>query len=249
MASNTVSVERTVTRDIYRGSIDELLSAGVIEQRHLEPQAGRRKGMTHFMPDGSPLTPGCPPPSLLPGFLSVSLDKTGGAEVRHTVPLTERKVRQEAEPADVYVSDDHLSGHYRGSRAQILRAGIAPEWIDGVVAPGHRRGRRTFMNGETRVSVSVSEGGISIETMHIDYYQRFGAQRYAEERKAWGLDGAVPRPAAATVQPAAPQPTQQYRPLFGDAPTAPGEKEKYREHVLDSLRDLVDFSQTSQYDA
>ncbi|HXE22998.1 MAG TPA: hypothetical protein VN617_11795 [Rhodoferax sp.] len=49
-------------------------------------------------------------------------------------------------------------------------------------------------------------------------------------------------PATTTAQPA-----QQYRPLFGDAPTAPGEKEEYRKNVFESLKELVDFQQTSAY--
>lgn len=187
MAANTVTVERTTTHDIYKGPIPSLIEAGIIEQRHLEPQPGRRrKGYSAFMPDGSALPEGATPPNYLPGYVAVQLLENDCCIVKRAVGVAERRAREDSEPT-LCIKEDFYQ-HYYGAKERLLRDGIPEAWINGLPIPGKKRGRRVIQDGERRIEVSVGPVGIGIEVMHIDYYRVCGPARYAEKRAEWGLD-------------------------------------------------------------
>lgn len=109
-------------------------------------------------------------------------------------------------------------------------------------APGarwiERAGRSRY-----RVCVRVSEDEAARRRVALDLAEdKWRSAVLSMNRPAKLVPGSQLSPAVTTTQPA-----QQYRPLFGDTPTAPGEKEEYRKNVFDSLKELVDFTQTSAY--
>lgn len=182
----SVKVERQVRHDVFTGPVVAMLAAGIIEQRHLEPQPRRHRGWTGFMPDGSPLPEGAPPPAYLPGAFSVKLLPTGLCEVRRGVSVDEARQREAAQPALTYKYKH--SSSYRGTREQLLREGIPERWMENVIKPGKVRGRRTFYEGEQKIEVSVGEADrFWLEVTHIDYYRSMGEERYQAVRAQWGL--------------------------------------------------------------
>lgn len=186
MAANTVTVERTTTHDIYKGPIPSLIEASIIEQRHLEPQPGRRKGYTGFMPDGSAIPEGATPPNYLPGYVAVQVLENDCCMVKWATSVAERRAQEDAEPTLRIKSEFHQ--RYYGNREGLLRDGIPEAWINGLPIPGKKRGRRVIQDGERRIEVSASEVGIGIDVTHIDYYRDWSRAQYAKKRSEWGLD-------------------------------------------------------------
>lgn len=180
-----VQAKKTTAHDIYIGPAEKLIATGVIQQEHLAPQPGRRKGLFAFMPDGSTVPEGCAIPSFLPGVVVIQIQSDGRGEVRRAVTLDERKCRETAAPTLVH-QGDHYARH-RGTRESVIRDGIPESWLDGLPLPGKKRGRRTFYEGEQKVEVSASEAGFSVEVTNIEYYRHWGRDSYLRERAAYGL--------------------------------------------------------------
>lgn len=153
MKLNGVEVKKTTRHDIFSGTVPALIEAGIIEHKDLLPHPGRRSGMTAFMPDGSAVPEGSVCPSGMPGYVSVTVRRSGACVVRKTVSLSERKSRIEAKPA--VISGDELHMTYRGTEAQLQQVDIPEAWMQGLPRPGKLRGFRTFMDGDKRIRVSV----------------------------------------------------------------------------------------------
>ena len=180
-----VTVEKLVAHDIYKGTIPALLAAGIIEQRHLQPQEGRRRGCTHFMPDGSAVPAGVPVPASLPGVFSVQIDVSGQAEARRTVDVEERARREYAESTVYWRGEHHVQ--YRGSRERLVRDGVPERWLEGLPPPGKKRGWRTLREGEQEIEVSASETRFRVDVRHIDLYKSWGNGDYLRKRAEFGL--------------------------------------------------------------
>ncbi|ADU36933.1 hypothetical protein [Variovorax paradoxus] len=180
-----VATEWTTTHDIFQGEIHALLAAGVIEQKHFEPQAGRRKGCTHFMPDGSPVPSGLPIPSLLPGVVSVYCRADGKCEVKKAVSADQRRARDAAEPT--LFGDYRGCKRYRGDRERLVRDGVRSSWLDGLPLPGKKRGHREIHEGEFKIAVFANEGIFKVQVTHIDYYKDWGRDLYLQKRAEYGL--------------------------------------------------------------
>ena len=187
MEAKAIVREADQRRDIFTGPPSAVIAAGGIEAHHLPPQAGRKKNYAMFMPDGSPVPPGVSGSFwTLPGFVQVRILPNGHCRVEVSVSQREQRQRADAEPALMRGGTHNM--HYRGREGQLRRAGIPDAWLRGLPRPGKARGRRTIREGERRIAVSVGESRVFyVEITHIDYYRCYGAERYAIERRAWGL--------------------------------------------------------------
>lgn len=84
--------------DVYRGTADALVAAGLMTLAQLQPQKGRRAGYTVFLPDGSP----CPPTQRAwrePGYKTIFHVDDGSYIVEVTVPKEMQAWRRKAEKA------------------------------------------------------------------------------------------------------------------------------------------------------
>lgn len=84
--------------DIYRGSKEALIAAGIIAAVQLERQPGRREGYTVFLPDGQP----CPPTRRAwrdPGYKTILLLEDGSYLVEATASKEVQARRREQENA------------------------------------------------------------------------------------------------------------------------------------------------------
>lgn len=85
--------------DVYRGTADALVAAGLIALPQLQPQNGRRARYTVFLPDGSP----CPPTQRAwrdPGYKTIFQVNDGTCIVEVTVPKEMQGWRRKAEKAE-----------------------------------------------------------------------------------------------------------------------------------------------------
>jgi hypothetical protein len=180
-----VQVEKTTTHDIYTGTAPALIEAGVIQQSHLEPQPGRRKGSFGFMPDGRPVPEGIGLSSSLPGSMVIQIRSDGRGEVRRAVALDERRRREDA--ASTLIWQTEHAAYYRGTRERLLRDGIPESWLAGLPQPGKKRGWRTHYDGERKIDVTFSESGFTVETRHIEGERHMGRDYYLRKRAEYGL--------------------------------------------------------------
>lgn len=84
--------------DIFRGTAEALIAAGLITQEQLAPQTGRRPGYTVFLPDGSP----CPRTQRAwrePGYKTILCVDDGTCIVEVTVSKEMQAWRRKAEKA------------------------------------------------------------------------------------------------------------------------------------------------------
>lgn len=160
-----VTLERAIDFDRFSGALPALLAAGVIEHHQLTPQVRRRKGCTYFMPDGSPLPECLPFPTSMPGALSIQNHASGRCEVRRVVTMKERSARQEA-ASTLRWSTDEMKSYY-GPAHRLIRDGIPAAWLEGLPAPGKKRGRRRFEEAGNLIEVSASEAGFSVDVSRI----------------------------------------------------------------------------------
>lgn len=101
VACSSTRIERTTTcrYDVFTGPAEALILEGVITPNQLQPQAGRKPGITAFLPSGEP----CPTTVRAwrdPGFKYVRRQPDGSYRVEVTVPndayLFRRSVEQRA---------------------------------------------------------------------------------------------------------------------------------------------------------
>jgi len=84
--------------DIYGGTADALIAAGLITREQLKPQRGRQSGVTAFLPDGEP----CPPPLRAwrdPGYKVIRHQDDGTYRVEVTVAKEIQMCRRRVEKA------------------------------------------------------------------------------------------------------------------------------------------------------
>jgi len=233
--------EENEWNDAFEGTAEDLIAAGIIEQRHLPPQPGRKKGWAIFMPDGTALPPRAASCWDVQGRMSVQEKRGGKYRVEKTVPPAEQQRRRDERPA--HSSGDDLHRHYRGTANQLELAGVPARWIAGLPEAGKARGRRTLYEGERRIQVNVGERlEFTILVEHIDSYRRLGGERYARECRAWGLE-----PSAAFLEEAkrkAERDQRASRPLsdlmdeYAEQNTARSEQQ-FRQSTIHRLRDQL----------
>lgn len=121
--------------DIFTGTADALVSAGLITLEQLKPQKGRRAGYTVFLPDGSP----CHPTQRAwrePGFKTIFEVNDGTYIVEVTVAKDVQLWRRKAERAAQHEAEQErinkeLAEHGHEYRNWTLRheyAGFAETW-------------------------------------------------------------------------------------------------------------------------
>ncbi len=185
-----VRIQETLTHNVFTGTLAALLLSGVIEGKHLVPQPGRRRGYTYFMADGSPVPAMMPNPSQVAQITVCSRDEAS-SEVR--IMITEDESTARGERASTLISSSRDSRTYRGSRERLLRDGVPPAWLEDIMAPGKKRGRRKFHDAEHCIEVYANEKQITVEVNHIDRYKRFGRDLYLMKRAEFGLPLVVRR--------------------------------------------------------
>ena len=92
----TVDTSSSWFSNVYTGSPQALLSAGLIVPDQLRPQEGRRNGKTVFNPDGTPFPIGTARGWRTPGQLVITELDNGSYRVEITVPKEVQKTRLSA---------------------------------------------------------------------------------------------------------------------------------------------------------